>query len=186
MNPMAASLQTASGSRTRRSERHEDEVWVASFPSGKLRRQGASDGAAGPHWCNQSELVYLAADRHFTAVPVSRLGGRDRTGDRVPLFRRGDIIRLERTLAPTLNNYAATADCSTFSRRDEARPMRSRPQSTSWSTGPRCSRDEYHTRGWSRRTWSSRHADPAGRASPAIPLVSCRRQPSRILPLAPS
>ena len=41
--------------------------------------------------------------------------------------------------------------------------MRRRSPSTSWSTGPRCSRDEYHTRSWSRRAWRSPARGPAGR-----------------------
>ena len=91
-----------------------EEVWVASFPSGKLRRQVSSDGGTEPQWCDQRELVYLAADRHFTVVPFRGSADGIELGDHAPLFRRSDVIRWERTLAPTVNNYAATADCGRF------------------------------------------------------------------------
>ena len=47
-----------------------DEVWVASFPSGTLRRQVSVDGGVSPRWCGgENAIVYLAGDKHLTAVP---------------------------------------------------------------------------------------------------------------------
>ena len=102
-----------------------DEVWVASFPSGTLRRQVSLDGGVSPQWCDSETLVYLAADRHFTVVPFRGSADGIELGDHAPLFRRSDVIRCERTLAPTANNYAATR-LRPLSRSDETAQSGSR------------------------------------------------------------
>ncbi len=92
-----------------------DEVWVASFPSGTLRRQVSLDGGISPRWCDgENAIVYLASDKRLTEVPFRGSAERLDLGDRQPLFAIPDVVQFDRTLAPTANYYAATLDCRRF------------------------------------------------------------------------
>ena len=91
-----------------------DEVWVASFPSGTPRRRVSVGGGVSPQWCGQRELVYLTDDQQLVAVSFQDANQRIEVRDHRPLFRYSDLARFDRTLAPTANAYAATADCGRF------------------------------------------------------------------------
>jgi WD40 repeat protein len=92
-----------------------DEVWVASFPSGRLRRQLSVNGGISPCWCDgENAIVYLGRDKRLTAVPFRGSAERIDLGDRQALFTIDDVVQFDRRLAPTANYYAATADCRRF------------------------------------------------------------------------
>ncbi len=91
-----------------------DEVWVASFPSGTLRRRVSVGGGVSPQWCGPRELVYLTGDQQLVAVSLQDSNQRIDVRDHRPLFRYSDLARVDRTLVPTANAYAATADCGRF------------------------------------------------------------------------
>ena len=55
------------------------EVWVASFPSGEIRRQVSVGGGASPEWGEGStEVIYLSDDRRLMSA---RFGGEQTTVD---------------------------------------------------------------------------------------------------------
>ena len=54
-------------------ESGEDEVWVASFPSGDIRRQVSASGGMSPRWGEGGrEIFYISLDREVMAVPLVR------------------------------------------------------------------------------------------------------------------
>ena len=58
--------------------------------------------------------MYLASDKRLTLVSFRGSAERIDLGDRQPLFVVHDVVQFDRTLAPTANYYAATADCRRF------------------------------------------------------------------------
>jgi serine/threonine protein kinase len=92
-----------------------DEVWVASFPSGAVRRQVSLAGGRSPQWCgDQDGIAYLAADKRLVIVPFRSTSGGLQLGDLQPLFRLDDFADFDRSMVATANFYAAAADCQRF------------------------------------------------------------------------
>lgn len=93
----------------------QDEVWIASFPWGTLRRQVSVGGGRSPQFCDgQRQIVYLAPDNHVMSVPFEGSAARVDVGEARPLFAVDELIRFDRALVPTANSYAAAADCRRF------------------------------------------------------------------------
>ena len=74
-----------------------------------MRTEGVS-----PEWCGPRELVYLTTDQQLVAVSLQDSNQRIDVRDHRPLFRYSALARFDRTLVPTANAYAATADCGRF------------------------------------------------------------------------
>jgi Tol biopolymer transport system component len=92
-----------------------NEVWVASFPSGAVRRQVSVAGGRSPQWCGaQDGIVYLAADGRLVIVPFRSKSGDIQLGNPQPLFPLDGFSDFDRPLVPTANSYAAAADCQRF------------------------------------------------------------------------
>ena len=92
-----------------------NEVWVASSPSGAVRRQVSVAGGRSPQWCGaQDGIVYLGADRRLVIVPLRSKSGDIQLGNPQPLFSLDGFSDFDRPLVPTANSYAAAADCQRF------------------------------------------------------------------------
>ena len=92
-----------------------NEVWVASFPSGVVRRQVSVAGGRSPQWCGgQDGIVYVAADKRLVIVPFRGKSGGIQLGDPKALFPLDGFSDFDRPLVPTANYYAAAADCQRF------------------------------------------------------------------------
>ena len=92
-----------------------NEVWVASFPSGAVRRQVSMAGGRSPQWCGaQDGIVYLAADKRLVIVSFRSNSRGIQLGDPQPLFPLDDFADFDRPLVPTANYFAAAADCQRF------------------------------------------------------------------------
>jgi serine/threonine protein kinase/Tol biopolymer transport system component len=87
-----------------------DEVWIATLPSGEMRRQVSTAGGTAPEWGEGSkELLYLSPQRR---VMVASIGGHDGVDIGAPsgLFQMPNLIVEGRLLTPTSNNYVVTRD----------------------------------------------------------------------------
>jgi Tol biopolymer transport system component/tRNA A-37 threonylcarbamoyl transferase component Bud32 len=93
----------------------KSEVWVASFPSGDIRRQVSVGGGTSPEWGEGSaEVIYLAEDKRLMAVrfqgsPASIDAGTPRT-----LFRLENLAEVDRFSFATSNAYVATSNGERF------------------------------------------------------------------------
>ena len=69
-----------------------DEVWVASFPSGQVKRQVSIDGGTSPQWTDRGrELAYLSERKWLTIRSFAGYGQRHRAGHAARAFRRRRI-----------------------------------------------------------------------------------------------
>jgi eukaryotic-like serine/threonine-protein kinase len=97
-------------------ESGQEEVWLASFPSGDGRRRVSVAGGTAPQWGEGGrELFYLTLDRKLMAVPI--VPGAPNGGDigtPTALFQVPNLIREGRLLMPTSNNYVAAPDGRRF------------------------------------------------------------------------
>jgi Tol biopolymer transport system component len=93
----------------------KDEVWVASFPDGKIRRQVSTGGGTSPQWGPRSrEIFYVSLDNRVIVRTVSFGEGSLELGTPHTLFSVGDLIETDRRLMPTSNSFAATSDGRRF------------------------------------------------------------------------
>jgi dipeptidyl aminopeptidase/acylaminoacyl peptidase len=97
-------------------ESGQDEVWVATFPAGKIRRQVSIGGGTSPQWSNGSgELVYVAPDQRLMAVAFD--GGETGAVVSTPraLFRIENLAAEDRSLFfATRNEYVAASNGKRF------------------------------------------------------------------------
>jgi serine/threonine protein kinase/Tol biopolymer transport system component len=89
------------------------EVWLASFPSGEVRRHVSTAGGTMPQW-GEGELFYLSLDRQLMAVPFATGQSGVNVGTPKALFQMPNLIEEGRLLMPTSNNYVATPDGQRF------------------------------------------------------------------------
>ena len=93
----------------------KSEVWVASFPSGEIRRQVSVGGGMSPEWGEGSnEIVYVSGDRrlvaaHFTAAPT-----RPDLDTPRALFRIENLAEVDQLAFPTSNAYVAASNGQRF------------------------------------------------------------------------
>jgi Tol biopolymer transport system component len=93
-----------------------DEVWVASFPDGKTRRQVSVDGGTSPQWGEGSrEVVFVAPDRRLMTAAFDRAEAGAVVGTPRALFQFENLVEEDRTLFfATRNNYVATSNGRRF------------------------------------------------------------------------
>ena len=97
-------------------ESGREEVWVASFPAGKTRRQVSIGGGTSPQWGEGSrEIVYVAPGRQLMAVPLKGSETGAAVGTPRALFRIENLVEGDRLLFfATRNNYVAAANGQRF------------------------------------------------------------------------
>jgi eukaryotic-like serine/threonine-protein kinase len=96
-------------------ESGRDEVWLASFPSGEIRRKVSAAGGTMPQWGEGGkELFYLSLDRQLMAASVAARQGDVAVGAPGALFQMPNLIAEGRLLMPTSNNYVATPNGQRF------------------------------------------------------------------------
>ncbi|AMY09483.1 translocation protein TolB [Luteitalea pratensis] len=87
-----------------------DEVWVASFPSGRVRKQVSTRGGVSPQWTSGGkEIAYISEGRWLT---VRSFTGTDTTvtlGSPRPLFPAGTFVETTGLLTPSANSYVSAA-----------------------------------------------------------------------------
>lgn len=93
----------------------KNEVWVANFPSGNVRRQVSVGGGTSPAWGSQGrELFYVSEDKRMMATPVSPGASGVELGTPRELFSVGNLLELDQFLIPTINSYVAAPDGQRF------------------------------------------------------------------------
>jgi serine/threonine protein kinase/Tol biopolymer transport system component len=95
-------------------ESGRDEVWVANFPTGQLRRQVSIGGGTSPQWGEGSrEIVYVAPDRRLMAASFDT--SETAVGTPRALFRIENLAEEDRSLFfATRNDYVATSNGQRF------------------------------------------------------------------------
>ena len=93
-----------------------DEVWVASFPAAKIRRQVSIDGGTSPQWGEGSrEIVYVAPNHRLMAAA---LGGSETgivVGTPRALFQIDNLAEEDRSLFfATRNDYVPASNGQRF------------------------------------------------------------------------
>jgi eukaryotic-like serine/threonine-protein kinase len=92
-----------------------NEVWVASFPSGAIRRQVSVDGGVSPEWTDGgNEIVYLSRDDRLMAAHVTAAQTTVDCGAPRPLFHVENLAELDPLAFPTANAYVAAPDGQRF------------------------------------------------------------------------
>jgi serine/threonine protein kinase len=93
----------------------KDEVWVASFPSGAIRRQISAGGGSAPEWGEGSrEILYISDDKRLMATRVSaRRTGVDVDNPRV-LFQIKNLVELDPLVFPSANAYVSASNGRRF------------------------------------------------------------------------
>jgi serine/threonine protein kinase/Tol biopolymer transport system component len=92
-----------------------DEVWIATFPSGDMRRQVSTTGGTAPQWGKGGkELFYLSPGRNLLAASIAGGHGGVDLGAPRALFQMPNLVAEGRVLTPTSNNYLATPDGERF------------------------------------------------------------------------
>ena len=97
-------------------ESGRDEVWVASFPAGKIRRQASNGGGTSPQWGEGSrEIVYVAPDKRLMAAPFDGSGPDAIVDTPRALFRIENLAQEDRSLFfATRNDYVVASNGQRF------------------------------------------------------------------------
>ena len=97
-------------------ESGRDEVWVASFPAGQIRRQVSIGGGTSPQWGEGSrEIVYVAPDQRLMAAAFDGSETGAAVGTPRTLFRIQNLAEEDRSLFfATRNNYVAASNGQRF------------------------------------------------------------------------
>ena len=97
-------------------ESRRDEVWVASFPAGELRRQVSINGGTSPQWGDGSrEIVYVAPDQRLMAAALDTKETSIAVAAPRALFRIENLAEEDRSLFfTTRNDYVATSNGQRF------------------------------------------------------------------------
>ena len=93
-----------------------DEVWVASFPAGEIRRQVSVGGGTSPQWGDGSrEIVYLAPEQRLMAAAFVASETGATPGTPRALFRIENLAEDDRSLFFfTRNDYVAASKGQRF------------------------------------------------------------------------
>jgi Tol biopolymer transport system component len=91
------------------------EVWVASFPSGEIRRQVSIGGGASPEWGEGStEVIYLSDDKRLMSARLTAAqSGVDVAAPRA-LFAVPIVVGIDQVAFPTANAYLTAANGQRF------------------------------------------------------------------------
>ena len=97
-------------------ESGRDEVWVASFPAGQIRRQVSIGGGTSPQWGEGSrEIVYVAPDQRLMAAAFDGSETGAAVGTPRALFRIENLAEEDRSLFfATRNDYVAASNGQRF------------------------------------------------------------------------
>jgi eukaryotic-like serine/threonine-protein kinase len=91
------------------------EVWVASFPSGAVRRQVSAGGGVSPEWSEGStEIVYISDDKRLMAARVSAAPTGIEVGTPRALFHIENLTEIDALGFPTSNAYLAASNGQRF------------------------------------------------------------------------
>jgi eukaryotic-like serine/threonine-protein kinase len=97
-------------------ESGRDEVWVASFPAGELRRPVSIGGGTSPQWGDGSrEIVYVAPDHRLMAAAFDGSEAAATVGTPRALFQIENLAEADRSLFfVTRNDYVAASNGQRF------------------------------------------------------------------------
>jgi len=96
-------------------ESGRDEVWVASFPSGQIRRQVSINGGHSPQWTDRGrELACLSERKWLTIRSFAGTGNDIALGKPRELFDAGAFVEATPLVTPTANAYAAAVEGRRF------------------------------------------------------------------------
>ena len=96
-------------------ESGRDEVWVASFPSGQVKRQVSIDGGTSPQWTDRGrELAYISARRWLTVRSFAGTDTDIALGKPRELFDAATFVETSPLITPTANAYVAAVDGRRF------------------------------------------------------------------------
>jgi Tol biopolymer transport system component len=93
----------------------KNEVWVASFPSGAVRRQVSVGGGMAPAWGEGSqEILYISDDKRLMAARIVGGDGKVDVGAPKALFRVDGLTEVDVLGFPTSNTYVAASNGQRF------------------------------------------------------------------------
>ena len=96
-------------------ESGRDEVWVASFPSGAVKRQVSINGGTAPQWTDRGrELAYLSHRKWLTIRSFAGTGSDVALGTPRELFDAAAFVETTPLVTPTANAYTAAVDGRRF------------------------------------------------------------------------
>jgi serine/threonine protein kinase len=96
-------------------EAGRDEVWVASFPSGQVKRQISINGGTSPQWTDRGrELAYLSDRKWLTIRSFAGTNSDIALGTPRELFDAATFVETTPLITPTANAYAAAVDGRRF------------------------------------------------------------------------
>ena len=91
------------------------EVWIASFPSGEIRRQVSVGGGASPEWGEgSSEIVYLSDDGRLMSARVRGEPTTVDVGAPRALFAIPNLGEVDQMSFPTANVFVAASNGQRF------------------------------------------------------------------------
>jgi Tol biopolymer transport system component/tRNA A-37 threonylcarbamoyl transferase component Bud32 len=91
------------------------EVWVASFPSGEIRRQVSLGGGTSPQWGDGSqEIVYLSDDQRLMAARIRAMPATVEVGQPQTLFSIKNLADVDQFAFPTSTSYVAASNGQRF------------------------------------------------------------------------
>ncbi len=96
-------------------ESGRDEVWVAGFPSGQVKRKVSIDGGTSPQWIDGGrEVAYLSQRKWMTIRSFAGTGGDIALGTPRELFDASAFVETTPLVTPTANAYAAAVEGRRF------------------------------------------------------------------------
>jgi Tol biopolymer transport system component len=96
-------------------ESGRDEVWVASFPAGQIKRQVSIDGGTSPQWTDRGrELAFLSQRKWLTVRSFTAMGSDVTLGAPRELFDAAAFVETTPLVTPTANAYAAAVEGRRF------------------------------------------------------------------------
>lgn len=96
-------------------ESGRDEVWIASFPSGQIRRQVSTDGGTSPQWTERGgELAYVSQRKWLTVRSFAGMDAGIALGPPRELFDASAFVETTPLVTPTANAYTAAVDGRRF------------------------------------------------------------------------
>jgi eukaryotic-like serine/threonine-protein kinase len=96
-------------------ESGRDEVWVASFPSGQVKRQVSINGGTSPQWTDRGrELAYLSERKWLTIRSFAGTDSEIALGTPRELFDAAAFVETTPLLTPTANAYTAAVEGRRF------------------------------------------------------------------------
>ncbi len=92
-----------------------DEVWVATFPSGQVKKQVSIDGGTSPQWTDRGrELAYLSQRKWLTIRSFDATDNDIALGKPRELFDAAAFVETTPLVTPTANAYAAAVEGRRF------------------------------------------------------------------------